>query len=83
MEPHPLTLQVNALSGGAFGGASLNQDYHTLRESDLVAFQDDRALYPPFTNARVPSYRQYMAEEKDYVPIMVSDDVTVYSKNCK
>jgi hypothetical protein len=77
------TTQIRALYWSAFAGSPISEDYRMIRESDLVVFQDDRALSPPFTNLRVPDYRQYISQQSELKPTRIGDDLSAFSRHCK
>jgi hypothetical protein len=62
-------------------GTSIEQDFQTMRECDLVVFQDERALYPPFTNERAPKYELFAKQLSAGEAFRVGEDVTVYEVN--
>ena len=75
--------EFDALAYRAINGSPIDDDFHAMQQSDLIVFQDDDALSPPFTNSRVSDYRQYISQRGGYVPIRLWGDVIVYSKHCK
>lgn len=75
-------VSLNALTWSPVRGTPLQKDYAVLEASDMVVFQDDGALSPPFTNLRVPSYRNYISQQSQFSSNRVLDDVTVFRKYC-
>jgi hypothetical protein len=76
-------LEIRSLAYSAVNNVPLENDFRTIQGSDLVALQDDDALSPPFTNLRVSDYRRFLEHQAVDVPIKVSDDVSVYSMQCR
>ncbi len=79
---------VGALSGSSFptiesigwsavSGVPIEDDYRTMRGSDVVVFQDKIALFPAYTNQRVSEYEQY-ARQNGSGPIRAGKDISVY-----
>jgi hypothetical protein len=76
-------LNVNVLVGGGFFESPIEQDYRVITDSDLVVFQDDRNLSPPFSNLRVPAYRSFISKQMQFRPLPVDQDVLMFSKRCQ
>lgn len=76
-------MHVESLGASVFNGSSIDKDHQAMQESDLIVFQDDKALNPPFTNIHVPDYRNYIARQNQLFSANVSDDVSVFSKHCR
>ncbi len=74
-------VDVGTLAYQAMFGAPISQDFHAIDKTDQVVFQDTKELNPPFTNARVSEYEQYV-RQAEYVPVNVGSDLRVYSKRC-
>ncbi len=68
---------VESIDWSAVSGIPIEADYRTMRESDLVVFQDKAALFPAYTNQRVPQYERY-ARQNGSGPISVGKDLNVY-----
>jgi hypothetical protein len=83
LTPGPAATSVRDLTGSSLRGAPFAEDFRAIESSDLVVFQDDRAISPPFTNARVPSYRKYIAEQTAFSSLRVGGDVAAFSRHCK
>jgi hypothetical protein len=69
------------LSYNAFYNIPLEEDFRAISESDLIVFQDESALSPPYANERVSEYKRYI-QQRGHVPIRVAEDVSVYSIRC-
>ena len=54
------SFSTDTLAFRAMFGAPIEADFRTLREADLVVFQDASGMGPPFTNQRVSEYEQYL-----------------------
>ncbi len=78
----PSPVNVSTLAYQAMFGAPIKEDLHAIDEADEVVFQDRKELSPPFTNARVSEYEQYV-RQAGYVPVNVGEDLRVYSKRCE
>jgi hypothetical protein len=76
------SVKVTSLAYRAMSGVPIEEDFRAISESDQVVFQNRETLDPPFTNQRVSEYERYL-QQGGYVPIRVSDDVSVYSLRCK
>ena len=74
--PSATTLAYQAISG-----VPIEEDFHTMSESDMVVFQDDRHINPKFSNQRVSEYERYI-RQGGFVPIKVGDDLSVYPVRC-
>ena len=62
-------------------GAPIEEEFRSMRESDLVFFQERDAL--AYTvNPRVSEYERYL-RQGGYVPIHIDGDVSVYSIQCR
>lgn len=75
------TVGTNTLAYRAEDGTPLSSDFQDIKKSDLVVFQDRAALEPPFTNERVPDYRQYL-HQSGYSPTRFGPDLSVYLLRC-
>ena len=62
--------------------ADIPKAYSAIRESDLVVVQDP-VVAAKFFNTRAAEYRLYIEEQKEFSPVKVWSDVTVYSKHCR
>jgi hypothetical protein len=76
------TVSVDNLAYQAMMGVPIEEDFHTISESDQVVFQDRRELTPAFTNQRVSEYEHYIRQGES-VAVRVGNDITVYSMHCK
>jgi hypothetical protein len=73
------SLELDTLGWRAAAGRPIEEDFHVIRESDLVVFQDKTAPErPPRTNQRAPEYEQFVQEHTGGVPITVVDDMRFY-----
>jgi hypothetical protein len=75
--PRP-AIEVESLAYRAVYDVPIDQDFRSIRECDLVVFQNMEALAPPFTNQRVSEYYAYAREHAAGGPIEIAGDVTVY-----
>jgi hypothetical protein len=73
---------VDTLAYQAMMRVPIEEDFHTISESDQVVFQDRNQLRPAFTNQRVSEYERYI-RQRESVPVRVGDDITVYSTHCR
>jgi hypothetical protein len=69
------------LSYNAFYNIPVEEDFRAISESDLIVFQDENALSPPYANQRVSEYKRYI-QQRGHVPIRVTEDVSVYPIAC-
>jgi len=56
----------------------IEDDFRTIRESDLIVFQDKGGLDSPFTNLRVPDYEQYIWQHSGDSQMKVGNDISIY-----
>jgi hypothetical protein len=75
-------IQVRTLIYSSMNHIPIDSDFHAMQDSDLVVFQDDNALSPPFTNLRVPEYKSFILQQTGYSRTKIWDDVNVYSRHC-
>ena len=73
---------ASTLAYRAAADAPIEEDFGEMRESGLVVLEDREALYPAFSNRRVPEYERYI-RQTGVVPVRVADDVLVYPVNCR
>ena len=74
-------VQVNSLAWQAVYGHPIREDFGLIDRSDVVVFQDS-VVYPRFTNSRDGDYKRFLDQQKEFVPVKVWSDVTVYTKRC-
>ena len=75
--------QVNTLAYRAVYAVPIEEDFHSISQSDLVVFQDmDAEWRSKFTNQRVSEYERYV-RQSGLNPIRVADDLTIYSMSCR
>ena len=81
MEVSPLrpSVQLIGLDWRAAAGLPIEGDFHDIRESDLVVFQNNEALDSPVTNQRVAEYEQYTRQRFGDAPITAVDGIRMYS----
>jgi hypothetical protein len=77
------SIRVEDLGASVFDGSPIDKNYQALQQSDLIVFQDDKALYPQFLNIHVPAYRNYISRQNQLVRASVWQDVSVFSKHCR
>lgn len=75
-------IQVSTLANNAMSGTSIDQDEQDMLEGDLLIFQDERQLFPAFTNVRVSKYKAF-AEQSGLPSIRVGEDMSVYFVRCR
>lgn len=81
VSPSRPPVQTDTLSWNAAFGRSVEDDFHEIRESDLVVFQNKEALDSSYTNQRVAEYEQYARQHFGDAPIKVTDGVRIYGKS--
>ena len=75
------SVELDYLAWRAASGTPIEEDFLTIGQSDLVVFQNSEALYPPFTNQRVPEYEQYTRQQFGDAPIKIVDGIRIYGKH--
>jgi hypothetical protein len=73
------SIETGSLGWAAISGTPIEDDFRTIRESDLIVFQDKAGLDVPFTNSRVPDYEQYTQQHSSDSQMKVVDDISIYS----
>ncbi|MGA9465809.1 MAG: hypothetical protein WBV28_23670 [Terracidiphilus sp.] len=68
---------IEPIDWSAVANVPIEEDYRTMRESDMVVFQDQVALFPAYTNQRVSEYEQY-ARQNGRGPIRAGTDLNIY-----
>jgi hypothetical protein len=68
---------IESIDWSAVANVPIEDDYRTMRESDMVVFQDQAALFPAYTNQRVSEYEQY-ARQNGRGPIRAGTDLSIY-----
>jgi hypothetical protein len=81
LSPFRHSVKADTLATHAAAGVPLEDDFRNIRESDLVVFQDQEALDPPFTNLRATEYEQY-ARQQFGSPVKEVGDVRIYCRIC-
>jgi hypothetical protein len=79
--PTQPSVEIVDLGWRAALGMPIEDDLRDIRESDLVVFQNNRALDSSFTNLRVSQYEQYTRQQFGDVPIRIADDIRIYGKH--
>jgi hypothetical protein len=79
LSPSWPSVEVDYLARRVVADSPIEDDFRAIRESDLVVFQKEEALSPPFTNRRFSEYAQYTQQQAADVPIQVMDDISIYS----
>lgn len=75
-------VEAGTLAYQAISGAPIQEDFHTINESDLVVFQDREDLGSQFTNQRASEYERHI-QQLGVVPIRIANDLTIYSLCCR
>lgn len=78
VSPSWSVISTENLAWRAAYGATMEDDFSSIRAADLVVFQKREELYPPFTNTRVSEYEQYTRNHSINGPIQAMEDVSVY-----
>ena len=73
------SIETQSLGWRAISGVPIEDDFRTIRESDLIVFQHNGGLDVPFTNSRVPDYEQYTRQHSSNSQVKVVDDISIYS----
>ncbi len=74
--------QVDSLTYDAVYGTPIIESFQKIDKADEVVFQDRGNLGGKWTNQRVPEYERYVLQ-RDYHPVRVGGDVTVYTVRCR
>lgn len=69
--------RVDTLAYSIMYGVPMQDDIRTIAASDVIIFQDRHALFPPYTNKRVPEYERYVRQISDG-PVRLGNDMTAY-----
>jgi hypothetical protein len=72
------SIETEDLSWRAISKTKIEDDFRTIRESDLIVFQDKGGLDSSFTNLRVADYEQYMREHSSDSQMKAVDDIRIY-----
>ncbi len=80
--PRP-PLEVDSLAYRAVSGVPIDEDLRSIRNSDLVVFQNKEALAPPFTNQRVGEYYAYARQIAVGEPVEVGGDVILFPMHAR
>ncbi len=78
VSPSRPPVETATLSWSAGFGRPIEDDFHDIRESDLVVFQNNEALDSSFTNRRVSEYEQCTRQRFGDAPIKVVDGIRIY-----
>jgi hypothetical protein len=76
--PRPAGIEFTDLAYRAVYNISLEEDFKSIRSSELVVFQDMRSVNSPFTNQRVQDYETYVRQCASRPPFRLAGDVSVY-----
>jgi len=77
------TIAIRSLTYSAMSDVLIDVDFRTIQDSDLVVFQDDSALSPPFTNERVAEYRRFIHQQNNYIRVKLGGEVTAFVRQCR
>ena len=75
--PHD-SLEMDELSWRIAAGEPIEEDLRIIQGSDLVVFQDEQELTPPFTNRGFSEHMEYTKQHAVDGPVKVASDVSVY-----
>ena len=75
--PQP-PLELDSLTWRAATGEPIENELIVIRESDLVVFQNNEALDPPFSNERKSEYEKFTQELAGNTPSKVVDGLSFY-----
>jgi hypothetical protein len=78
LSPVGPSVSLDSLAGRTMAQGPIGEAYGDIDMADMVVFQNQAALNPPFTNSRFKEYDQYAREHADGDPIKLSPDVLVY-----
>jgi hypothetical protein len=79
VSPSQPKVETETLAWRASSGAPIEDDFHDIRESDLVVFQNSDALDSPPSNQRVSEYERYIRKNYGDAPITAIDGIRIYS----
>lgn len=74
-------IEINWMAWNIVSGTSIQDDFHEIREFDLVVFQNN--VGNNFTNRRVSEWEQYVRQNFADLPIKQIGDVRIYCTKCK
>ena len=74
----PRPVETDTLAWDAAFGASVDDDYRKIRDSDLIVFLNGG---PPVTNQRVSEDEQYARQYFGDVPIKIVDGIRMYGRH--
>jgi hypothetical protein len=77
VEFSPYKPAFGTLAYQAISGVPLDDDFRSIRQTDIVVFQERQHINPKFTNQRVPKYEAYLLGE-GAMPVRVAEDVYWY-----
>jgi hypothetical protein len=78
LSPSRPSVETATLAWPPLANLPIEDDFRVMQESDLVVFQKEEALDPPFTNRRSLEYERYAQQQARGAPIKVTDDISVY-----
>ena len=75
--PQP-SVELDSLTWRAATGEPIEKELNVIRESDLVVFQNNEALDPPFSNERKSDYEKYTQQLAGNIPAKIVDGISFY-----
>jgi hypothetical protein len=81
VSPSRPDVETNDLAWSASFGHPIEDDFREIDRSDLVVFQNEKALDFAFTNLRVSEYEQYTQKRFGSMPFKVVGGIRIYKAN--
>ncbi len=78
LSPSWPSVEVDDLARRVVADSPIEEDFRAIQDSDLVVFQKEDALTPPFLNRRFSEYEKFVQREATDVPFNTRD-ITMYS----
>jgi hypothetical protein len=78
LSPSWPSVEVDDLARRVVADSPIEEDFRAIQDSDLVVFQKEDALSPPFLNRRFSEYEKFVQREATDVPFNTRD-ITMYS----
>lgn len=75
--PQP-PVELDSLTWRAATGEPIENELSVIRESDLIVFQNNEALDPPFSNERKSEYEKFTQQLAGNTPTKVLDGLSFY-----
>ena len=75
-------MRIDTIVNSAMDDVPIREDFRVMQNSDMIVFQNDDVLSPPFTNQRVAEYRSFMQSRSDYTHVNIGNDLVAYLKHC-